>query len=161
MARFTHFGPQRKKPARKAKGVSKAPARQRARIQSTAQGRAYKLTQNWILSIAEPRFANAIKQALELTDGDAWEAIQRHYLDPVDITYYVLQGEVPTKMIPLRTVKDNRYNFLKLQSENPKLENYYADEKVLEVYRKVHKKVQNALLRLRRSRRRRVLLFPV
>lgn len=123
--------------------------------------RAWELTENWITSVAEPRFAHAIKEALALTGGDAWEAIQRHFLNPIDITYYLLQGEVPSDKLPLKIVGDSRYNFLKLQAENSKLESYYPDQRILDLFRKVHRKVTAALLRLRRTKAKAVLLFPV
>lgn len=181
MARFKHFGPQR---TRRAGGTLQAAKRGRATpraggatqgvtrpsgvtprrllLPPTANRRAWQLTENWIVSIAEPRFANAIKEAIGLTEGDVWAAIQRHYLNPIDITYYVLQGEIPSTRIPLRVIGENRYNFLNLQADNPKLETYYSDKPTLDLYRRVHRRVETALLRLRKARKgSRVLLFPL
>lgn len=182
MARFRNFGPQRKRRAsgtlqaaatrgrvtprsgRATQGVTKpiSATPRRLLLPPTANRRAWQLTENWIVSIAEPRFANAIKEAIGLTEGDVWAAIQRHYLNPIDITYYILQGEIPSTKIPLRVLGENRYNFLNLQADDPKLETYYSDKPTLDLYRRVHRRVETALLRLRRARKgSRVLLFPL
>lgn len=152
------------RPRRPGTGARKKPSpNTAARSESLlkVQARVWQLTENWITSVAEPRFANAVKEALALTGGDAWAAMQKHFLEPIDITYYVLQGEIPSESIPLKVVGENRYNFLKLQARDPKLENYYPDQRILDLFRKVHRKVVAALLRLRRARGKNVLLFPV
>lgn len=166
-----HFGPQRKSRTGKRSKVKNRAKRSRQGkttqpqsplIRRTPEGRALQVTENWIVSVAEPRFAKAVREGMELAGGDFWEAVQRHIIDPIDITYYILQGEVPSSKIPLKILGENRYNFAKLQSDNSKLETYFPDRATLDLYRKIHRKVENALVRLRRSRgKKRQLLFPV
>ena len=109
----------------------------------------WRVTHGWMARVAEPRFKKFLEEATEGT-GDLWRALRLGVLDPIDITYYVLEGQVPR--VPFRGHGEARMTFLDLQahdSKNPA--NYFSDAGTLELYRRLHDKIQDAIKRLERG----------
>lgn len=116
----------------------------------------------WIIQTAQPRFRAQIDTALLATQGDIGKAKARGLLDPVALTYAILQGEIGSCREPMVHTEDGTtLSFRQLQSDIPQHPDYYEHAAILGLFDTIYEAVEAALLVLEQTRDpARALLFP-
>lgn len=123
----------------------------------------WEMPETWIIQTAQPRFYQRLVAVHHETAGDLDEAKRQGLLDPVALTYAVLEGEIGTCPVPEGQREDGtRLTFRELQSDIPQHEDYYPHPAILGLYDTIFEAVEAALSVLEQTRDpAKALLFPV
>lgn len=121
------------------------------------------MPETWILQRAQPRFYGRLLEALRSTQGDLEEAEAKGLLDPVSLTYAVLDGEIGQCPMPRAVLDDGAVlSFRELQPDLPQRPDYYPHPAILGLFDTIFEAVEAALEVFRRTGDpARALLFPV
>lgn len=117
----------------------------------------------WILQTAQPRFHERVSTALHATKGDLDQAKRQGLLDPVSLSYAVLDGEIGSCPVPLKERDDGTMlTFRELQADIPQHDDYYPHPAILGLFDTIYEAVEAALSVLEQTGDPgRALLFPV
>lgn len=123
----------------------------------------WEMPETWIIQTAQPRFYRKLLDAHAAADGQLDEAKRRGLLDPVTLTYDVLQGEVGSCPVPFVSHEDGtQWTFRELQSDIPQHDDYYPHPAILGLYDTIFEAVEAALSVLEQTHDpAKALLFPV
>lgn len=123
----------------------------------------WEMPETWIIQTAQPRFYRKLLDIHAAVGGELEKAKERGLLDPVALTYHVLEGEVGSCPVPLRQREDgSQWTFRDLQSDIPQHEDYYPHPAILGLYDTIFEAVEAALLVLDQTHDpAKALLFPV
>lgn len=117
----------------------------------------------WIIQTAQTRFYDRITAALHVTKGDVAQAAEQGLLDPVALSYAVLDGEIGSCPVPLLEREDgSTLTFRELQADIPQHDDYYPHPAILGLFDTIYEAVEAALSVLEQTGDPgRALLFPV
>ena len=120
----------------------------------------WEMPDTWIVQTAEPRFRRALESALRRQDVDNKQALKS--LDPIEITYAILEGEVSCP-IPIQERTDGSIaTFRTLQADTPQRDDYYPYPAMLGLYDTIFEAVESALsIATLTGDPNRALLFPI
>lgn len=122
----------------------------------------WEMPDTWIIQTAEPRFRRALNRALDESAGDIDTAHNAGLLDPVDITYAILDGEVMCPTPFVERADGTAATFRALQSDTPQRDDYYPYPAMLGLYDTIYEAVESALsIATLTGDPNRALLFPV
>src|SRR5690606_2031925 len=108
-------------------------------------------------------FHERVSTALHATKGDLDQAKRQGLLDPVSLSYAVLDGEIGSCPVPLKERDDGTMlTFRELQADIPQHDDYYPHPAILGLFDTIYEAVEAALSVLEQTGDPgRALLFPV
>jgi hypothetical protein len=123
----------------------------------------WEMPEVWIIQTAQPRFYQRLVEIHQATGGDLEEAKRQGLLDPVVLTYAVLDGEIGACPLPQLPRDDGTtLSFRELQADIPQHADYYPHPAILGLFDTIYEAVEAALSVLEQTRDpARALLFPV
>lgn len=123
----------------------------------------WEMPDTWIIQTAQPRFYDRITAAMLATTGDLDKAREQGLLDPVALSYAVLDGEIGSCPVPLLEREDGSLlTFRELQADIPQHDDYYPHPAILGLFDTIFEAVEAALSVLEQTHDPgRALLFPV
>lgn len=123
----------------------------------------WEMPEEWIIQTAQPRFYQRLLAIRQATGGSLDEAKRRDLLDPVALTYHVLEGEIGQCPEPRGQREDGTtLSFRELQADIPQHDDYYPHPAILGLFDTIFEAVEAALSVLDQTRDpARALLFPV
>lgn len=123
----------------------------------------WEMPEEWIIQTAQPRFYQRLLDVRQSTGGNLEEAKRRGLLDPVALTYHVLDGEIGACPLPHKERElGSPLTFRELQSDIPQHDDYYPHPAILGLFDTIFEAVEAALSVLEQTRDpARALLFPV
>ncbi len=122
----------------------------------------WEMPETWIIQTAQVRFRRLLDEALLSATGDIEKAKARGRLDPVSMTYAILDGEIDPCKPPMKHLEDGRtLTFRELQSDIPQHDDYYPHAAILGLFDTIFEAVEAALAVLEQTGDPgRALLFP-